>query len=56
MNDYTERYVALFSELSAQQGFYITAVAIRPLRTANRMNTAYLFSPEACVHPGQDSI
>lgn len=55
MNDYTERYVALFSELSAQWGVYIIGGSHPTITDGKLMNTAYLFSPEGKVFT-QDKI
>lgn len=55
MNDYTERYVALFSELSAQWGVYIIGGSHPTITDGKLMNTAYLFSPEGQVFT-QDKI
>ena len=55
MNDYTERYVALFRELSAQWGVYIIGGSHPTITDGKLMNTAYLFSPEGKVFT-QDKI
>ncbi len=55
MNEYTERYVALFSELSAQWGVYIIGGSHPTITDGKLLNTAYLFSPEGKVFT-QDKI
>ncbi len=55
MNEYTERYVALFRELSAQWGVYIIGGSHPTIVDGQLMNTAYLFSPEGQVFT-QDKI
>jgi predicted amidohydrolase len=55
MNDFTERYVALFTELAAQWGVYIIGGSHPTITDGKLMNTAYLFSPEGNVFT-QDKI
>jgi len=55
MDEYTARYVALFSELSAQWGVYIIGGSHPSITDGKLMNTAYLFSPEGKVFT-QDKI
>ena len=55
MDGYTERYVALFRELSAQWGVYIIGGSHPTITDGRLMNTAYLFSPEGQVFT-QDKI
>ena len=55
MHGYTERYVALFRELSAEWGVYIIGGSHPTITDGRLMNTAYLFSPEGQVFT-QDKI
>jgi predicted amidohydrolase len=55
MNNYTERYVALFRELAAQWGVYVIGGSHPTMVDGQLMNTAYLFSPEGEVFT-QDKI
>ena len=55
MDGFTERYVALFTELAAQWGVYIIGGSHPTITDGKLMNTAYLFSPEGKVFT-QDKI
>ena len=55
LNDYTERYVALFTELAKFWGVYIIGGSHPTITDGKLLNTAYLFSPEGQVFT-QDKI
>ncbi|MEO6294048.1 MAG: carbon-nitrogen hydrolase family protein [Burkholderiaceae bacterium] len=55
LNDYTERYVALFTELAKFWGVYIIGGSHPTITDGKLLNTAYLFSPEGKVFT-QDKI
>ena len=49
LDDYTERYVALFIELAKFWGVYIIGGSHPTITDGKLLNTAYLFSPEGKV-------
>ena len=49
LDDYTERYVALFTELAKFWGVYIIGGSHPTITEGKLLNTAYLFSPEGKV-------
>jgi len=55
LDNFTARYLALFSELSAEWGVYIIGGSHPTITDGQLMNTAYLFSPEGKVFT-QDKI
>ena len=55
MNDYTERYVALFTELAGKWGVHIIGGSHPTITDGKLLNTAYLFTPEGKVFT-QDKI
>ena len=55
LNDYTERYLALFTELAKFWGVYIIGGSHPTITDGKLLNTAYLFSPEGQVFT-QDKI
>lgn len=55
LNDYTERYVALFREQAARWGVHIIGGSHPTITDGKLLNRAYLFTPQGQVHT-QDKI
>ncbi len=55
MNDYTERYLSLFSDLAQQWGVHIIGGSHPTITDGKLLNTAYLFTPEG-KHFTQEKI
>ncbi|MFY8041335.1 MAG: nitrilase-related carbon-nitrogen hydrolase, partial [Rhodoferax sp.] len=55
LDDYTGRYVALFTELSKRWGVHVIGGSHPTITNGKLMNTAYLFTPEGKVFT-QDKI
>ena len=55
LNEYTDRYVGLFTELSTRWGVHVIGGSHPTITDGKLMNTAYLFTPEGKVFT-QDKI